>query len=152
MRFCCWESPVGWLTLAEEEGALVRTDFGKTAPEGQAEETPLLRQALTELSEYFSGKRREFTVPLRPAGTPFQKKVWEELRRIPFGETRSYGEIAAALGNPRAGRAVGMANNKNPLPIWIPCHRVVRAGGKLVGYAGGLDVKEALLRLEGVRL
>ena len=108
----------------------------------------MTRWAVKELEEYFKGKRKEFTVPCRPEGTDFQKRVWEALTRIPYGETRTYKEIAAEAGNPKASRAVGMANNKNPVPIIIPCHRVIGSDGKLTGYAGGLGVKEFLLNLE----
>ena len=110
---------------------------------------PLLEEAARELDAYFQGRRRTFAVPLAPAGTPFQQRVWAELREIPFGATASYGEIAARIGNPRACRAVGMANHRNPIAILIPCHRVVGRSGSLVGYAGGLDIKRALLELEG---
>lgn len=108
----------------------------------------LLRQAVRELEEYFAGTRRSFTLPLAPAGTPFQQAVWNALRTIPYGETRSYGQIAAQIGRPKACRAVGMANNRNPIAIVVPCHRVVGSTGALVGYAGGLSVKERLLTLE----
>ena len=110
--------------------------------------TPLLRQAAAELREYFEGERKIFTIPLAPKGTPFQQRVWAALREIPYGATRSYKELAIAVGNEKACRAVGMANNRNPLPIFIPCHRVVGSDGKLVGYAGGLDAKKHLLELE----
>ena len=110
--------------------------------------TPLLRQAAEELAAYFAGQLREFTVPLASKGTPFQQKVWAALREIPYGETRSYKEIAAMVGNEKACRAVGMANNRNPLLILIPCHRVTGAKGALTGYSGGLDRKHALLELE----
>ena len=145
-------SPVGPLTLEEENGALTAVRFNPDLPRDAAPlalpATPLLRQAAEELREYFAGERREFTVPLAPKGTPFQQRVWAALQTIPYGETRSYKEIAAAVGNEKACRAVGMANNRNPLPIFIPCHRVVGANGKLVGYAGGLEVKSYLLELE----
>ena len=114
--------------------------------------TALLAEAERQLTAYFAGELREFSLPLKPAGTDFQRKVWDALREIPYGETRSYAEIAARVGCPRGYRAVGLANNRNPIPILIPCHRVVGANGALTGYAGGLAVKEALLRLEGVRL
>ena len=104
--------------------------------------------AYNELIEYFEGKRKVFTFPIKPIGTPFQCQVWEALRRIPYGETRNYKQIAEKVGNPKASRAVGMANNKNPLWIVVPCHRVVGANGSLVGYAGGLDMKAWLLTLE----
>lgn len=143
-----WDSPIGPLGLGEENGALVRLWFGGL-PEGIAcNDTPLMRQGFEELDEYFRGNRRAFTVPLAPKGTPFQQSVWQALCSIPYGETRSYGQIAAQIGNPKGSRAVGMANNKNPLAIFIPCHRVVGANGKLVGYAGGLSIKEILLHTE----
>lgn len=111
-------------------------------------ETELLKEAIKQLNEYLDGKCSLFDLPLEPQGTEFQKKVWNALKEIPFGETRSYGEIAKIIGNEKASRAVGMANNKNPIPIIIPCHRVIGANGKLVGYAGGIDIKEKLLKLE----
>lgn len=111
-------------------------------------ETTLLCQAAAEIEEYLNGRRKEFEAPIHLAGTAFQKKVWEALRRIPYGETRSYQEIAKSVGNPRACRAVGMANHKNPLMILVPCHRVVGKNGNLTGYAGGLEVKKFLLELE----
>lgn len=145
-------SPIGLLTLVEEDGALTALRFHPDLPRDAASfalpSTPLLRQAAAELREYFAGQRRQFTVPLAPKGTPFQQKVWKALQEIPYGETRSYKEIAIAAGNEKACRAVGLANNRNPLPIFIPCHRVVGSDGKLVGYAGGLDVKTFLLELE----
>ena len=114
----------------------------------ELEETPMIRQTMTELIEYFDGRRTEFSISLNPEGTEFQKKVWEALRAIPYGETRSYQEIAEAIGNKKACRAVGMANHHNPIMCIIPCHRVIGAKGTLVGYAGGLDKKAALLALE----
>ena len=145
-------SPIGPLSLVEENGALVAVRWNFDLPRDAAPlalpATPLLRQAAAELTAYFAGQLREFTVPLTPKGTPFQQKVWAALREIPYGKTRSYKELAIAIGNEKACRAVGMANNRNPLPIFIPCHRVVGADGKLVGYAGGLDVKTFLLNLE----
>ena len=100
------------------------------------------------MEEYFAGQRKEFSLPLAPKGTEFQLRVWQALLQIPYGETRSYGELAAMVGNPKACRAVGGANHRNPLSILIPCHRVVGTGGSLTGYAGGLSVKEFLLKLE----
>jgi methylated-DNA-[protein]-cysteine S-methyltransferase len=102
-----------------------------------------------ELTEYLAGLRRQFSFPIRPAGTPFQQRVWRALERIPYGATRTYGDIAGAIGKPKAARAVGMANHHNPIPIVIPCHRVVAAGGKLGGYGGGVELKRELLNLEG---
>ena len=111
-------------------------------------DTPTLRKAAQELSEYFAGNRKEFDIPLNPKGTDFQKSVWNALCTIPYGKTMSYGQVAAQIGNPKASRAVGMANNKNPIPILIPCHRVIGANGKLVGYGGGIWMKQKLLELE----
>lgn len=108
----------------------------------------ILEQAAREIGEYFEGKRRAFAVPTAAAGTPFQQAVWNALKEIPYGETRTYGEIARRIGHPRASRAVGQANNRNPLPIVVPCHRVIGTSGALTGYAGGLAVKERLLELE----
>ena len=151
LQYIC-PSPIGPLSLVEENGALVAVRWNFDLPRDAAPmalpSTPLLRQAAAELAAYFAGDLREFTVPLTPKGTPFQQRVWAALREIPYGERRSYKEIAAMVGNEKACRAVGMANNRNPLPIFIPCHRVVGADGKLVGYAGGLDVKTFLLNLE----
>lgn len=122
---------------------------GRTNTRRHAEAfTPLLRQAAAELTEYFAGRRRAFTLPLAPEGTPFQRAVWDALRTIPYGESRSYKQIAAQIGRPTACRAVGMANNRNPIAIVVPCHRVVGSGGTLVGYAGGLEAKAYLLGLE----
>lgn len=115
-------------------------------------ETHLFREAKAQLDAYFAGRLKAFSLPLSPAGTEFQQKVWKLLQDIPYGTTCTYGEIAARAGNPKACRAVGMANNRNPLPILIPCHRVVGANGGLVGYGGGLDIKLRLLQLEGIWL
>ena len=144
-----FDTPFGPMAL-EGEAALTRLWLPGTLPDldGRGEETPLLRAAREALLAYFAGERRDFDLPLAPAGTDFQRAVWETLRAIPYGQTRTYGEIAAAVGRPRAVRAVGQANHVNPLPIFIPCHRVVGKGGALTGYAGGLDLKRALLALE----
>lgn len=149
-------SPIGRLMLEEEDGALVRVAFEREIPAGieeQAEELPLqtievLEKAERQLDEYFAGERKVFNLPLAPKGTEFQKKVWAALCDIPYGETRSYGQIAAAVGNPKASRAVGMANHRNPISIIVPCHRVIGADGRLVGFGGGLWIKEKLLKLE----
>lgn len=149
-------SPIGRLMLEEEDGALVRVAFEREIPAGieeQAEELPLqaievLEKAERQLDEYFAGERKVFNLPLAPKGTEFQKKVWAALCDIPYGETRSYGQIAAAVGNPKASRAVGMANHRNPISIIVPCHRVIGADGRLVGFGGGLWIKERLLKLE----
>ena len=108
----------------------------------------LARQALTEIGEYLAGRRRQFTIPLDLEGTPFQVRVWKALLEIPYGETRSYGAIARRIGRPQAARAVGSANRSNPIPIIVPCHRVIAGDGSLGGYAGGLEMKTRLLRLE----
>ena len=144
-----FETPFGPMAL-EGEAALTRLWLPGTLPDryGRGEETPLLRAAREALLAYFAGERRDFDLPLAPAGTDFQRAVWDALRAIPYGQTRTYGEIAAAVGRPKAVRAVGQANHVNPLPIFIPCHRVVGKGGALTGYAGGLDLKGALLALE----
>ncbi len=151
MEHVCWfRSPVGALSVTVCDNAVTALRFGSFGVPFDSAETwpPVLRQAVAELREYFDGLRREFTLPLAPQGTPFQQEVWAALREIPYGRTCTYGEIAARIGRPRASRAVGMANNRNPIGIVVPCHRVVGASGALVGYAAGLPVKEALLRLE----
>ena len=140
------DSPIGQLTLIGTNKALTSICFGVSGYTFNPSE--LLLRAVRELREYFAGERRDFDIPLDPAGTDFQKKVWQELRAIPYGQTRSYGDIARACSNPKAARAVGLANNKNPIPIIIPCHRVIGADGSLTGYAGGLDAKKFLLELE----
>ena len=146
------DTPVGPVTVTATERAVTAVRFGAAGPAvGQAGDLPpVLRQAVEELREYFAGERREFTLPLAPAGTPFQQQVWADLREIPYGATCSYGRIAGRIGRPKACRAVGMANNRNPIAIVVPCHRVVGASGALVGYAAGLEVKEKLLALESM--
>lgn len=144
-RRLTFAGPAGPLMLVERDDALAELRFG--ADDG-TEASPLLLRARTELEEYFAGRRREFDLPLAPHGTPFQQRVWQALRAIPYGSTCTYGELAAAVGNPRASRAVGMANHRNPLPILIPCHRVIGASGALTGYAGGLEWKRRLLAIE----
>ena len=146
------DTPVGPVTVTATERAVTTVRFGAAGPAvGQAGDLPpVLRQAVEELREYFAGERREFTLPLAPAGTPFQQQVWAALREIPYGATCSYGRIAGRIGRPKACRAVGMANNRNPIAIVVPCHRVVGASGALVGYAAGLEVKEKLLALESM--
>ena len=150
----CLETPVGRLTILTDERAVTAIRFGGpceavAAGADRRSEPAVLRQTVEELTAYFAGTLRCFTVPVAPAGTPFQQQVWAALRQIPYGTTCSYRAIAEAVGRPKACRAVGMANHRNPIPILIPCHRVVGADGQLTGYAGGLSVKQALLRLEG---
>ena len=140
-------SPVGLLTLRAEDGALTAILFGDQRT-GLPGSDQILDQAEAELKEYFAGERKEFAVPVRLTGTEFQKKVWAALAEIPYGEKATYGEIAARIGKPKACRAVGTANHHNPVPIIVPCHRVIGAGGSLTGYGGGLEVKAYLLTLE----
>ena len=143
------QSPLGSLTLVEEDGALVQLSFdGYTVLESEEVDSPLLREAERQLASYFAGQLQVFSLPLCTRGTPFQEKVWCALQKIPYGETRTYGEQAAMNGQPTAARAVGGANHRNPLAIIIPCHRVVAAHGGLGGYGGGLDKKQWLLALE----
>ncbi len=141
------DSPVGKLTLTCGEGCITGLHFGE-APRGERVETALSKAAARQLAEYFAGTRQDFDLPLDPRGTPFQRAVWAALHTIPYGQTRSYADIAAQVGSPKGYRAVGMANHKNPIAIFIPCHRVVGRDGSLTGYAGGLAVKEKLLALE----
>ncbi|MEV7140689.1 methylated-DNA--[protein]-cysteine S-methyltransferase [Streptomyces tauricus] len=147
------DSPYGPLTLVATDGVLsglYMTDQRHRPPEesfGDPDDTPFA-ETTEELRAYFAGELKDFSVPLHLHGTPFQRAVWAELRRIPYGETRSYGQLADALGNPKASRAVGLANGKNPLGIIVPCHRVVGADGSLTGYGGGLERKQRLLEFE----
>jgi methylated-DNA-[protein]-cysteine S-methyltransferase len=149
------ESPVGKLKLVASANALVavlweqeRPERVKLEPMKVTPQQPILVETERQLSQYFSGIRTEFDLPIEPNGSNFQKKVWQALRGIPFGETRSYLDLAEAVGSPNACRAVGAANGKNPLAIVVPCHRVVGANGALTGFAGGLEAKAKLLALE----
>ena len=146
-----YQSSIGKIWIQTDGKNITRISYSeiKDVP---IQETTLTKDAFKQIEEYLDGKRTVFELPLNPQGTPFQKKVWTALQNIPFGETRSYKQIAEAVGNPQACRAVGLANNRNPIGIVIPCHRVIGANGKLIGYAGGLDVKERLLRIEKVIL
>lgn len=142
------DSPVGGLRLHASAGLLTAVEFD-AQPVGGRVDDPLLDEAERQLREYFAGERRTFDLPLANDGTEFQRKVWGELRRIPYGETATYGEVARRLGyEPVVSRAVGAANGANPLPILVPCHRVVGADGSLTGYAGGAERKRVLLELE----
>jgi len=144
-----YPTTLGDMTVACAREAVVGLWFGNRIPAGAAEEeTPLSARCYAQLCEYLRGERKTFDLPLAPQGTDFQMKVWEALRTIPYGQTRSYAEIAAQVGSPKACRAVGRANHKNPISILIPCHRVVGKNGDLTGYAGGLDAKKQLLDLE----
>lgn len=142
------DSPIGGLRLHAHAGLLTAIDFD-AEPSGSRVADPLLDQAELQLTEYFEGTRTEFDLPLASEGSEFQKKVWAELQRVPYGETATYGAIAQRLGyEPVISRAVGVANASNPLPIVVPCHRVIGSDGKLTGYAGGIERKQALLELE----
>lgn len=145
---------LGHLTIICTDDALLEIHFNKVifsdeVPGKHIEKlNEVSMRTVTQLEEYFLGKREQFDIPLAPTGTIFQKKVWNALCHIPYGETRTYKEIAISIGNPKACRAVGMANNRNPIPIIIPCHRVIGADGTLIGYGGGLEKKEWLLQVE----
>ncbi len=153
-------TPIGDMLIAGCKDYVRFVSF-PDAPEGSTGHTPrqplpqwqrdgtMFTQAERELTEYFAGKRTEFTVPLKPEGTEFQMSAWRALQKIPFGQTRSYGQQAALVGNPKASRAVGGANNANPIPVIIPCHRVIGANGAMTGFGGGIPTKEFLLELEG---
>lgn len=144
-----YETIIGKITITECDLQITSIDFGESdAKQSNIKETVLIKEARKELDEYFKGARKTFKLPLALKGTPFQKKVWQALMTIPYGETMTYKQVAEAIGNPKACRAVGMANNRNPIPIIIPCHRVIGSNGKLVGYAGGLHIKEKLLEME----
>lgn len=148
-------TPVGKLKLVATDNGLAAILWEKDNPRrvplgplSEDKEHPILLQTERQLTEYFDGKRKMFSVKLDPAGTAFQKKVWDALKTIPFGETRSYGQIAGLIGHPKASRAVGAANARNPLSVLVPCHRVIGASGSLTGFAGGLKTKQHLLSLE----
>ena len=145
-----YETEIGELAIADNGRAITELYFkNKIDLDGKnVEETQLIRQAYNEFNEYLSGTRKDFNILLEPSGTEFQLKVWEALKTIPYGETCSYKEIAEKINSPKAFRAVGLANNKNPIPIIIPCHRVIGKDGSLTGYGGGLSKKECLLNLE----
>ncbi len=143
-------TPMLSLAVTVAGDAITEIRLGATAPRLPA--TTLERGVAEQLAQYLAGSRSVFTVPTDPAGTPFQQAVWKQLCAIPYGQTQTYGEVAAAVGNRGAARAVGMANHRNPIPLVIPCHRVVAAGGKLGGYGGGPQLKRRLLRLEATRM
>lgn len=142
-------SPLGPLTLFAEDGHLIALVFGDY---GGYDDLPLFREARRQLEEYFAGQRRTFSLPLAPEGTAFQRRVWKSLLEIPYGQVISYRDLAVQVGSPRAFQAVGQANGRNPLPILIPCHRVIAADGTLGGYSSGVAHKAFLLRLEGVQV
>lgn len=155
MFYKIYDFEIGELAICEENGKIVLVNVVKTkedieemAKNSIQKETSLIKNTKQQLDEYFAGKRKKFDIPIKLEGTDFQIKVWKELLKIPYGETCSYLDIAKRIGNPKASRAVGMANNKNKIIIIVPCHRVIGSNKKLVGYACGLDVKEKLLELE----
>ncbi len=147
-------TPVGDLLLVAVDGALVKAHFApfEAPDEEPSPDEPVLVETARQLAEHFAGERTGFDLPLAPPGTAFQQRVWEELRRIPYGTTTTYGEVAARLGDPRCVRAVGLANGRNPIAVVVPCHRVIGSDGKLRGYAAGVERKQRLLALEDASL
>ncbi len=145
MTACNYQSPFGSIIIQENNGALSTVKFGHCQ---QQDTSPLLTETMRQLDEYFAGQRKNFNLPLSINGTAFQQKVWHALQQIPYGQTVSYKDIAVAIGNPKACRAVGMANHNNQICIIIPCHRVIGSNGSLTGYAEGIDIKQQLLDLE----
>ena len=143
-----YKTSIGWISIEDNGKALTQINFEGASGETCGEETIITEMALRQLEEFFAGKRKVFALPLSPEGTEFMQKVWQALASIPYGEVRTYGDVAKQIGAPKAYRAVGMACNRNPLPIIVPCHRVIGANGRLVGYAGGLETKATLLALE----
>lgn len=143
-----YDTPIGKLGFAANESAITHVLFEGEKVDAVQAETAIIRAAYAELMEYLAGERRRFTVPLAPAGTDFQRRSWQALIEIPYGETRTYAQIAQSIGSPQGYRAVGMANNRNPIPLFIPCHRVISTNGQLTGFRGGLAMKEHLLKLE----
>ena len=153
MNYQLLDTPIGLLRLVSDGSHLLQVEFQdryQTSPKDELREDAVLKACALQLSQYFAGERDGFELPLNAAGTEFQLAVWSALSKIPFGETRSYGDIAREIGRPTAVRAVGAANGRNPIPIIVPCHRVIGSDGSLTGFAGGLDIKTKLLELEGV--
>ncbi len=142
-----YDTEIGKIEITEESEIIIGINFNVDT-NIKKQETKLIRNTYLQIKEYLEGKREEFDIPIKLNGTEFQKKVWRELLEIPYGETRSYKQIAEKIGNPKACRAVGMANHNNPIAIIVPCHRVIGTNNKLVGYAGGVDIKQKLLNLE----
>ncbi|MCY9829150.1 methylated-DNA--[protein]-cysteine S-methyltransferase [Vibrio chagasii] len=154
-RFTYYDSPLGTVTLqANEQGLLgVWFETHTTKPEDlgtQEDSFPIFQSVKDQLDRYFAGEAVQFDVPIAAKGTPFQQSVWHALTTIPYGETWSYAQLADAIGNPKAMRAVGLANGKNPVSVIVPCHRVIGKNGKLTGYAGGVERKQRLLAIEGI--
>lgn len=151
MNICFYNTVIGKIGIAETGGSITNLYFESDALPKHATqcETPLLVEAAQQLDRYLAGKLKQFTLPLLPVGTPFMRRVWVQLCNIPYGQTATYKEIAIKIGNEKASRAVGLANNRNPIPVFIPCHRVIGANGALTGYRGGLAIKKILLDIEG---
>ena len=147
-----YKTKIGKIGIAENGNAITNIFFGNTVvpKEFKEEETPLLKEGIKQLEEYFEGKRIEFDIPLETEGTEFERTVWNALLKIPYGQTRTYKQIAEQIDRPKASRAVGRANGLNPISIFIPCHRVIGSNGKLTGYAGGLELKKRLLNIENI--
>ncbi|WP_029502263.1 methylated-DNA--[protein]-cysteine S-methyltransferase [Lachnoclostridium phytofermentans] len=143
-----YNTKIGKLRIVEDGNRIVGVSVFEGSEPEQIRETELIKTTYLQLQEYFEGKRTTFDIPIRLEGTSFQIKVWEELRKIPYGETRSYGEVATQIGSPKGARAVGGANHHNPILIIVPCHRVIGASGSLVGFGAGIPVKEMLLKIE----
>lgn len=141
-----YDTPIGIVTIEQSNSLITKVQLGKN--QNQTGDTPLMRTAHMQLMQYFAGERKRFDLPISFEGSEFRRKVWTALLNIPYGEVRTYKDIAISVGNEKASRAVGGANNKNPLMILVPCHRVIGMSGKLVGYAGGLEVKQKLLDIE----
>lgn len=147
-NYFVYNTPLGRLTIASDGSSITHVLFGSCELDGVRRATSLTNEASNQLQEYLAGKRRCFDLPIAPSGTEFQLRVWRALRSIPYGETRTYAEVAEMIGSPRSSRAVGSANNRNPIPIIIPCHRVIGTNGNLVGYAAGVHIKKWLLDME----
>ena len=148
MKTGYYHSPIGVLELKATENALVELIISSKESVTNSASNSIIQDAIEQLTEYFAGKRKTFSIPLAPSGTPFQQQVWTQLQNIPYGKTISYAQLAQMVDNPKACRAVGSANGKNPIPIIIPCHRVITSNGGLGGFAYGLDMKKWLLELE----
>lgn len=151
MKRKVFSTPIGWIKITEDQGSLVKLELLKHK-EDNSQDSLLLKEAEKQLKSYLKGDLKKFNLPVKFNGTDFQEKVWKDLQTIPYGQTRSYKQVAQRICNEKASRAVGGANNKNPLPIIVPCHRVVGSSGNLIGYRLGLSIKKELLALEGIEL
>jgi len=143
-----YQTPIGNIWIVEDSNYIVKINYKIDIHDMEKKETELIKKTFQQLMDYFAGKRRSFDIPIKLTGTKFQMQVWEALQTIPYGETWSYKHLAETVGNPKGCRAVGLANNRNPISIIVPCHRVVGIKGDLVGYAGGIDTKKYLLDIE----